>query len=232
MYSAQNSNTFLAYFNQIDKYLSKILWLKKYVPYHERVTMITTGKTSISRFVRMFEDKLRYFGDLRNQLVHGFRLENKHYLIVSNHALDEIQSIHDDLTQPQSIASLAQQPAIAQQSDLLQPTLQLMSDAGLRYIPVYDSEQLIGVLWFQDIMHWLVSQDAIDTPTQTVWDVDVTHYAEYRTISSRTSVYEVQEMFEQDTAVEVLLITADSSPDSAIQGMVTIYDLPGLLWDI
>jgi hypothetical protein len=106
MYSANNSNTFLAYFNQIDKYLSYILSTQKYIPYHERVTMIIRGKYIVSHFVNRFESKLRYFGDLRNQLVHGFRLDNKHYLVVSDHALQEISSIHDELVKPQTLAEM------------------------------------------------------------------------------------------------------------------------------
>lgn len=139
MYSAHNSNTYLAYFNQIDKYLSYVLKLQKYVPYHERVTMITRGKYAVSHFVSRFEAKLRYFGDLRNQLVHGFRLDNKHFLIVSDHALEQITSIHDELTKPKTLQDIFDQKIVsAKQSDSLESVMERMSEEKLKYLPVYD----------------------------------------------------------------------------------------------
>ena len=50
-----------------------------------------------------FESKLRYFGDLRNHLVHGFRLDNRHYIHVSEHAVQQITFAHDQLTKPQTL---------------------------------------------------------------------------------------------------------------------------------
>ena len=231
MHSVQNSNNFLAYFNQIDKYLSYILWLKKYVPYHERVTIIASGQTPITRFVKSFEDKLRYFGDLRNQLVHGFRLENKHYLVVSDHALDQIQTIHDNLTKPQTLADLSIDRVdiiIAQEMDRVDTTLQTMSDAHLKYMPVYADDTLIWVLSFQDIMHRLIANQEVDATTATLSDVDVTHYTEYAYIAADTSVYQIQDVFEQDTTIEVLLVTIDGTATAPITDMISVYDLPWL----
>ena len=233
MYSAQNSNTFLAYFNQIDKYLSYVLWIKKYVPYHERVTIIATGKTSITRFVKSFEAKLRYFGDLRNQLVHGFRLENKHYLVVSDHALHEIQTIHDHLTAPKTIADYTKKEyIIANNTDTIQAVMELMTEHSLSYIPVYDVERLLWVLSFQDIMYRLISHTTIQPSINTLAEVDVTHYSEYDVIWPSTSVYEVQDIFEQQATTQVLLISADGSPDTPMTGMISITDLPSLLQDL
>jgi len=108
------------------------------------VTIIATGKTSITRFVKSFEAKLRYFGDLRNQLVHGFRLENKHYLVVSDHALHEIQTIHDHLTAPKTIADYTKKEyIIANNTDTIQAVMELMTEHSLSYIPVYDVERLL-----------------------------------------------------------------------------------------
>lgn len=221
----------MAYFNQIDKYLSYILWLKKYVPYHERVTIIASGQTPVTRFVKSFEDKLRYFGDLRNQLVHGFRLENKHYLIVSDHALDQIQTIHDNLTKPQTLVDISadkQDLIIAQETDMVDSTLQMMSESHLQYMPVYADQQLVWVLSFQDIMRWLVMDKTIDTSTTTLADVDVTHYTEYAYISADTSIYQVQDMFDSDATIEVLLVTADGTSAHPITSMLSVYDLPWL----
>lgn len=229
MHSVHNSNTFLAYFNQIDKYLSHTLWLKKYVPYHERITMISTGKLSISRFVQQFEDKLRYFGDLRNQLVHGFRLDNRHYLIVSDHAIDQITSIHDELTKPKTVADVyTQQVIIAQEDYTIADVLLVMKKEHLKYMPVMQGASLQWVLSFQDIIARLVDQPKIDTTKTTLLDIDVNVYAEYVHISSDQSIYEIQTVFADHTDVEILLITQTWSTTEPLLWIVHIHDLPTL----
>ena len=102
-HSLHNSNTFLAYYNHIDKYFAYLLQLKRYLPFAEKVTMLTNEKYSIHQFVRLYQNKLRYFGDLRNQLVHGFRLENQHYVLASNHAVQEIQKIYQEMKKPTNV---------------------------------------------------------------------------------------------------------------------------------
>lgn len=182
--------------------------MKKYVPYHERITMISTSKVSISRFVQQFEDKLRYFGDLRNQLVHGFRLDNRHYLIVSDHAIDQITNIHDELTKPKTVAEIyTEQVIVAQDDHTIADVLAVMKTENLKYMPIVNSDSLQGVLSFQDIIARLVDQPQIDTQTTKVVDIDVNIYAEYIHIPADQSIYEVQTLFTKHENIEVLLIT-------------------------
>lgn len=223
MYSAHNSNTFLSYFNQIDKYLSYILWLKKYVPYHERVTMVATGKISISRFVQKVEDKLRYFWDLRNQLVHGFRLDNKHYLVVSDHALEQISALHDELTKPRLATELAHKPLIAQTIDSLEILVQQLTENKISYLPVSHEDRFTWVLWFQDVLARLNLDKKVDISELTVWDIDVSSYVEYRFVDKQTNIYQVQDLLSQKD-VEVVLITEDGTADSDIVGMISALD--------
>jgi len=141
-FSASNSNLFLAAFNQIDKFLTWTLKLKSYVPYHERITMVTRAKTPITQFVRMFEDKLRYFGDLRNQIVHGYRLDQHHYLYVSNYALEQIQQLHDELIKPKTAFSIFQTPvAKLHMENTVKECVSRLHELGKRYAPVFDENQ-------------------------------------------------------------------------------------------
>ena len=102
MYSEANSNQFLAMYNQIDKYFDQLLQLKRYLPFFEKIRTIGDGQYHISHFVRKYEAKFRYFSDLRNQIAHGFRLENKHYVIASDHAVQEITKFNAELQKPKT----------------------------------------------------------------------------------------------------------------------------------
>jgi uncharacterized protein Usg len=106
MYSEQNSNSFLSLYNQIDKLFDQILMLTRYVPFNEKLQMFMEQAYDISPIVKKYQQKLRYFGDLRNQIVHGFRLDNQHFVVASDHAVDQIQGIYDHLAQPKTIVEM------------------------------------------------------------------------------------------------------------------------------
>jgi len=59
-----------------------------------------------SKFVQQFQNKLRYFGDLRNQLVHGFSLDKKHYVVASDYAVQQIKRVYEELTKPKPVAEV------------------------------------------------------------------------------------------------------------------------------
>ena len=99
-HTVENSNTFLAYFNQIDKFFEVVLGATDYIPYTEKIEKVARGIYPVSAFVKKFQQKLKYFGDLRNQIVHGFRLDQHHYLLVSEYALDQIKKTYTHLTTP------------------------------------------------------------------------------------------------------------------------------------
>jgi hypothetical protein len=102
-HSITNSNTFLAYFNHIDKFFELVLGLSSYMPFIEKVDRIAQGRYPVTAFVRKYQHKLKYFGDLRNQVVHGFRLEQHHYLLASDYAVIQIKTIYEHLTKPPTV---------------------------------------------------------------------------------------------------------------------------------
>ena len=226
MHSANNSNTFLAYFNQIDKYLSYILWIKKYVPYHERITMLLTKKTKIRSFVKKSESKLRYFGDLRNHLVHGFRLDNRHYIHVSEHAVKQITTIHDELTKPQTlIESVHDTIILAQLGDPLDAVLAMMKEQSLQYLPVYQESVFLWILSFSDILAWLVNEKIVDTHEMTIEDVDIGYATEYVFVDGNTSVYELPDILASQENAEVVLATEVGTEGKKIRALLSVHEL-------
>lgn len=225
MYSAHNSNTFLAYFNKIDRFFTDLLWLKKYVPYHERITMIVSWSTPVRRFVHQEEAKFRYFGDVRNQLVHWFRLENKHYLYVSDHAIEQITAMYQQLTRPITSWELVADISchIADINDSVYHHIIHMRAGKYNYLPICNDQEIVWVLSFQDILNRLVEHRQLDATDITFWELNSSRDIEYGLFDASRSVFELQDLFEQ-CDIEVALITSEHTR-SWLMWCVTLRDV-------
>ncbi|MDR2415567.1 MAG: hypothetical protein LBD75_02935 [Candidatus Peribacteria bacterium] len=52
---------FLSLFNEIDKRFDKILGTEKFLPYNDKIKQIIQGNYPLSRFVKIFQNDLKYF---------------------------------------------------------------------------------------------------------------------------------------------------------------------------
>ena len=188
--------------------------------------MIVRGKTKVSAFVNLVEAKLRFFWEMRNQLVHGYRLEQKHYMYVSDHAIEQIEQIHDELITPQTVGEVVPvQMSSAQVTDTLQETFAYMRTQWLNYLPIYDGQQLIGVLSFQDMMLRVndrSEQGDIDMSQVTIADIRTQRVVEYTHIPASTSIYDVEHHF---VDVDVLLVSETGASDEPVLWLLDARDV-------
>lgn len=110
------------------------------MPFIEKIEKISQGKYPVTAFVRKYQHKLKYFGDLRNQVVHGFRLEQHHYLLASDYAVDQIKIVYEHLTQPPTVHDVFRLliPHILLETSLRE-AIQLLMETNLPALPVRDS---------------------------------------------------------------------------------------------
>lgn len=101
----QNATNYMAVFNELDKHFDTLVGSEKFMPYNEKIKLIAQGSDSIALFAKKYEAKLKYFGELRNHIAHGFKLDGKHYAIPSYHAVDEIRKVKDAIMQPVTAGS-------------------------------------------------------------------------------------------------------------------------------
>ncbi len=75
--SEQHANNFIAVFNELDKYFDTLVQDKtdRFMPYNEKVKLIAMDTTPVSMFVKKYEIKLKFFGELRNHITHGFKID-------------------------------------------------------------------------------------------------------------------------------------------------------------
>ena len=141
MHSVHNSNTFIGHYNAIDKLLSSQLRTKGFISWSEKIQIIADGDYPISSFVKIKQNKLRYFGELRNQLVHGFSLEHKHYVVASDHAVEEIKRVMHEMQKPRTIGELFETEVFITTLDApLIPVIHSMRNELNSHVPVYDAD--------------------------------------------------------------------------------------------
>ncbi len=237
-FSIDNSNTFLAYYNQLDKYFAYVLWLTKYVPFTEKVNMLTDGRYAITSFVKIYQNKLRYFWDLRNQLVHGFRLDNQHYVLASDHAIEEVKSIYEEARDPKTAGEIfTKKVYVCALGDSLKEVISTMEKQWTTHVPVYnEAGEFVDMLCESTIAYWTASQ--IATWTSSVDAMKVSDLAlqnsneTYQFVDSAKSIYEIEELFTKgnDTKKRLwaVFITEKWTKEEPILWVVTMSDVPAL----
>lgn len=239
MYSVDNSNTFLAYYNQLDKYLAYVLWLTKYMPFTEKIDMLTQGRYLLTSFAKIYQNKLRYLGDLRNQLVHGFRLDNKHYVLASDHAIVEVKALFEEARSPKTVFDLfAREVYTCSLEDSLKEVITTMKKELYTHVPVYDSNgKFMAVLSESTIAYWLA--DEIDAKGKkhleqiSIGDLLLENANDvYMFVEKSKSIYEIEDLFAQSIhdgkRLWAIFISATGDKDEPIEGIVTSIDIPKL----
>lgn len=113
---------------------------KNYIPYTEKIAIIAEGTYAQTPFVREHQNKLRYFGDLRNQLVHGFSLDKNHYVVASDYAVEQIKRAYEALTKPKTVKEVFSHDVyICHTTDSLKSVIKIMKEERNTHVPVYDN---------------------------------------------------------------------------------------------
>ena len=234
-YSAHNSNQFLSWYNKIDKYLSNVLWLKKYVPYGEKVDIAIQQWVSWSQVLDQYQSKFLYFGELRNQLVHGFSLDQKHFLEVSTYAVQQISRLYEWLTTPKTVWEIFVWSVFScDVRDSLQEVIITMRSELNTHVPVYDKWMFIEMLSESTIAYRVADHLATSTSTDVtgicVWDVSLENTNDsFVFIRSDESIYDARQRFLKHSAQKkrlwALFITDDGTAWSPIIWIITAMDI-------
>ena len=98
----QNADNYLAVFNDLDKYFDTLVksHTDKFMPFNEKIKYIAQDTLPISLFVKKYETKLKYHGEVRNLVAHGRKIDGKHYAAPSYHALEELRKLKEAIIQP------------------------------------------------------------------------------------------------------------------------------------
>lgn len=232
----QNAANFIVLFNEIDKYLDKLLQTEKFLPFNEKLKEVSEAEYHISWFVKEHIVKLKYFGELRNHITHGQQMEWQYYSVPTYHAVDEIRKYKEQMLQPVSCYDLFHKEIYTcKTTDLLQNVIIEMRNHNDTHLPVYDATWLfIGVLTESTLSHWLADESekwVVAMKTTRIGDLDLSETNEtYLFVPKNKNIYEIPALFEHSLIskkkVGIIYITETGSEREKIEGMITPLDLP------
>jgi len=226
---------YLSYFNQIDKHFDKILNLDKFLPYNEKIKRIIDWKYNISWFVSLHKFELKFFGELRNHITHGIKLDWHNYAIPSQYALNKISRIADAVKEPPRWFDIFKKTVyFCKTTDKLKDVLSAMKNNNYTHLPVYDREnKFIWVLTEWNICYWLANQ--LSNPSKKlkefiVGDISLQKRVDdYLFVSKKMNIYEIDEIFtikrKQQKRLGAIFITNHGRENEKILWIVTAWDV-------
>lgn len=212
----------------MDEFFSVLLDIVNYMPFSEKIDQIVQWHYSVSSFVKQHYHKLKYFSEMRNQIVHGFRLDHEHYLLASDVAVQAIKNLTTHLVTPPTIAHLSDNTVpLLSVKKTIQETITLLLHHRLRALPLYDDSQYITTLSL-DYLVWLLLQWLWEQLVQEKLPSDSLAVL---FLPPTTSIYTIESLFLKQypsKPIEVIWISEDWTSSTPIVGKITPQDLPKL----
>ncbi len=225
-----NAERFIEAYNKIDYSLRAIYSLKRSMTYSE----VIRRSVSVNSVVRKYEDDLIDYGRLRNAIVHQ---GDKEYIIAEPHIeiVEKIEFIAKIIsTPPLAINSLRKRAVVCINDNiLLKDAISKMYTTSFSNLPVFNENELVGVLNGQKLMNVLGYQISKNVNIEdyiektTVKEVlplfsDVNYFA---IASEKITIEQVLSEFNSNKKLLVIIITKGGSIKKQPIAIITSYDL-------
>jgi len=222
---------FLALFNQIDKHFDKFLWTDGYLPYNEKIKRIMNWNYYISWFIKLHQFQLKYFGEIRNQISHGIKLDWHTYVYPSEYAIAQLARYADSIKRPPRCIDVFGKPVFTcKTSDKLQKIVSIMEEKNYSHVPVYDNDWFyIWVLSESEILVWFNKDENKDIKNAKIGDVWLISDKEYvKFIHKKVNIYEIDQLFttkkQNNKKLWVILITEHGKKEEPLLWIITAGD--------
>lgn len=227
-----NSDRFLAAFARLEDALEALTGGRRHRESFANMVH-QAGRKNAS--IRMFENDLREFAELRNAIVHdrghGYVIAEPHEKVVS-----EIERVTDIVLDPPRVSSLLDGPVVTLRPDqTLGDAAGAIRQTGFAQYPVYDDGALVGLLTYRALARWMAARFDAGEPVDP--DVPVSQVLEFANsahavVARNAPVLDVVELFAENARhgrhLTAVLITRSGSDDESPLGIVTAADLPRL----
>lgn len=237
----KNAERFIAAYNRIEKKLEQILAAAtREQAHHRSFPDLVHRAAEISAAVRLHEQDLREFGELRNAIVHGSTQPERVIAEPHTDVVEAIELIYAKIAEPEKVLPrFAKRVVYVRDTDTLSSALDLVANHEFSQLPVFSSQQEFkGMLTETGIARWLAwnhKNGAISLLNVTVGQALRFEKPESncRFISPQTDIYEVREIFAANyrrdrQKIKALLITESGLPELPMLGIITPWDVATL----
>jgi len=226
---------YLAYFNQIDKHFDKVLGTKKFLPYNEKIKRIIQWEYPISWFVKLHKYELKFFGEIRNHITHGIKLDGHNYALPSEYALNKVKTTAEAIKKPPSCFDIFKKTVFfCKTTDLLKNILPTMKRHAYTHVPVYNEEdKFVGVLSESGICYRLAK--SFENKNKSLEKIKIAElpyqhdYYHYLFVSKATNIYEIDRLFtrrkQKQKRLGAMFITSYGKESEQILWIITSGDV-------
>lgn len=193
--------TYLSLFNEIDKHFDTLLKIEGFLPYNDKLKQIIQGKYPISWFVRLFQQDLKYFGELRNHISHGMKLNEVLYALPTQQAIDKLQDFVDKIVTPLLTIDFFRKEVVSIQiSASVFHLLATFRETHYSSMPVYDQKKFLGVITERGLLRrmseQMLQENFVNLQKYQVSALPIyTGKHDYVFVSSAINIYETDEIF-------------------------------------
>jgi predicted transcriptional regulator len=227
------SSLFLDAFTSIEKHLRRSLDADRHMTFHEMVEKASRSDNA----VRRLRGQLKDFGDLRNFVVHEYRLDQA-TATPSRHAVERLQAIRDELlSPPKLIAEFRRAVATCSPSDPVGAATRKMHDGSFSQLPVYDGDRLVDLLTTETVTRWLASRLAgglglleEEAVASVIRHQEGTHYHEVmgREATVEDALAAFDDHLHSGRTLDAIILTHSGKQTERPIGIVTVSDMPKL----
>jgi predicted transcriptional regulator len=180
--------------------------------------------------------------DIRNNVLAHNQLNP--IISLSQEHIDSLERIRDKLAQKrqaQNIMIKGDQIFSAQWSDKVLPKVQVMLQRQYSHVPILDENRIYqGVFTGESMLKALVQESIIEMGTDTRFE-DFRHIMDYHIRGNtteqvvftkpQTSIAKLAEQVanhrDKHVKASLFIVTASGKPTEPVQGLITVWDLPG-----
>jgi len=229
-----NSQRFINAFNQIEKYLERLVRNPKWRRFKDLVDSASFRDPVIAQY----KDDLKEFADLRNAIVH--ERTDSHVIAEPNDAVTEqIERIAALITDPPRIRELPKMEAFTlSPNHPIKTAIKAMYEGAFSQIPIYEGKDFRGLLSVKSIFRWMgawAQEDVINLQNVTVGEVleQSEDKDNCRFLGLDNRLQEVVDLFQgqvlKGKRLYAILVTDNGLPIGRLLGILTIWDLPKIL---
>ncbi len=194
------------------------------------------------RVISYYFEELTQFMELRNVLTHKSIHQQQEYVLAqpTDEVVNRITMIYNTLLHPKSIGILFGKEVVCfDATSSLVDVLHSIKKNKHTQFPIFENNQIIGLLTENGIANWLaehVDDDIFSLSETSVKEVVMVeeNKDDYILVSDKMSVYEAESLFykrfKTNNKVLTLIITSKDKPRDVndLVGIVTAWDLPDL----
>jgi len=195
------------------------------------------ARTRRDDVVLLHWEPLQTFGKLRNTIQHHSYRRGVPIAVPREDTVLALESIAEAIARPSQIEEhMVVHPCVLSPDNTLAEASRLIVDRDLSQAPVYSQDRYVGLFTTNGLARWLsaaIARKEADLLEKATTVAEVLTYAEPheapRFSPPTATALRVCDLLSGDSAPPAVLVTTDGTAHGTLKGIVTRFDVPGII---